>query len=57
MGSSAKNGGNTQPILVPSTNYWLNQLQRPDGTLFVDAEGDELWFRRFRFSTPRSFLV
>ena len=55
MGSSAKGGGNTQPILVPSTNYWLNQLQRPDGTLFVDAEGDELWFRRFRFSTPRSW--
>ena len=55
MGSSARNGGNTQPILVPSTNYWLNQLQRPNGTLFVDAEGDELWFRRFRFSTPRSW--
>ena len=36
MGSSAKNGGNTQPILVPSTNYWLNQLQRPNGDLFVD---------------------
>ena len=55
MGSSAKNGGNTQPILVPSTNYWLNQLQRPNGDLFVDKEGDELWFRRFRFSTPRSW--
>ncbi len=55
MGSSAKNGGNTQPILVPSTNYWLNQLQRPNGDLFVDEEGDELWFRRFRFSTPRSW--
>ena len=55
MGSSAKGGGNTQPILVPSTNYWLNQLQRPNGDLFVDKEGDELWFRRFRFSTPRSW--
>ena len=55
MGSSAKNGGNTHPILVPSTNYWLNQLQRPNGDLFVDKEGDELWFRRFRFSTPRSW--
>ena len=55
MGTSAKNGGNTQPILVPSTNYWLNQLQRPNGDLFVDKEGDELWFRRFRFSTPRSW--
>ena len=55
MGSSSKNGGNTQPILVPSTNYWLNQLQRPNGDLFVDKEGDELWFRYFRFNTPRSW--
>ena len=50
-----KNGGNTQPILVPSTNYWLNQLQRPNGDLFVDKEGDQLWFRYFRFNTPRSW--
>ena len=55
MGSSSKGGGNTQPILVPSSNYWLNQLQRPDGSLFVDEEGDSLWFRYFRFSTPRSW--
>ena len=55
MGSSARDGGNTQPILVPSSNYWLNQLQRPDGSLFVDNEGDSLWFRYFRFSTPRSW--
>ena len=55
MGSSSKNGGNTQPILVPSTNYWLNQLQRPNGDLFVDKEGDHLWFRYFRFNTPRSW--
>ena len=55
MGSSSKNGGNTQPILVPSTNYWLNQLQRPNGDLFVDKEGDQLWFRYFRFNTPRSW--
>ena len=55
MGSSSKNGGNTQPILVPSTNYWLNQLQRPNGDLFVDREGDQLWFRYFRFNTPRSW--
>ena len=55
MGSSSKNGGNTQPILVPSTNYWLNQLQRPNGDLFVDKEGNQLWFRYFRFNTPRSW--
>ena len=55
MGSSSKNGGYTQPILVPSTNYWLNQLQRPNGDLFVDKEGDHLWFRYFRFNTPRSW--
>ena len=55
MGSKSKAGGNTQPILVPSSNYWLNQLQRPDGSLFVDEEGDSLWFRYFRFSTPRSW--
>ena len=55
MGSSSRNGGNTQPILVPSTNYWLNQLQRPNGDLFVDREGDSLWFRYFRFNTPRSW--
>lgn len=55
QGSSTKNGGATQPVLVPSTNYWLNQWQRPDGTKFVDAEGDELWIRYHRFQTPRSY--
>ena len=59
MGSSSKNGGNTQPILVPLTNYWLNQLARADGSPFIGKEikGSEvgLWFRYFRFNTPRSW--
>ena len=55
LGSSSKQGGNTQPFLIPSTNYWLNQLQRDNGDLFVDKEADHLWARYFRFSTPRSW--
>ena len=60
LGSSSKKGGNTQPLLIPSTNYWLNQLQRgpigsTGGDLFVDKEADHLWARYFRFSTPRSW--
>ena len=60
LGSSSKQGGNTQPLLIPSTNYWLNQIQRgpigsSGGDLFVDKEADHLWARYFRFSTPRSW--
>ena len=60
LGSSSRAGGNTQPLLIPSTNYWLNQLQRgpigsTGGDLFVDKEADHLWARYFRFSTPRSY--
>lgn len=55
LGNSSKQGGNTQPFLIPSTNYWLNQLQRDNGDLFVDKEADHLWARYFRFSTPRSY--
>ena len=60
LGSASKQGGNTQPFLIPSTNYWLNQLQRgpigsSGGSLFVDREADYLWARYFRFSTPRAW--
>ena len=55
LGSSAIRGGNTQPMLIPSTNYYLNQLQRADGSKFVDKEDDFLWVRFFRFMTPRSY--
>jgi outer membrane receptor for ferrienterochelin and colicin len=60
LGSSSKQGGNTQPFLIPSTNYWLNQIQQgpigsSGGDLFVDEEADHLWARYFRFSTPRSW--
>ena len=62
LGTSSRGGGNTQPFLIPSTNYWLNQLQRGpigtpagDGDLFVDREADYLWARYFRFSTPRAW--
>jgi len=55
LGSSSRGGANTQPLLIPSTNYWLNQLQRENGDLFVDKEADNLWARYFRFSTPRSW--
>ena len=60
LGTSSRGGGNTQPFLIPSTNYWLNQLQRgaigsSGGDLFVDREADYLWARYFRFSTPRAW--
>ena len=60
LGSSSKQGGNTQPFLIPSTNYWLKQIQQgpigsSGGALFVDEEADHLWARYFRFSTPRSW--
>jgi len=54
-GSSTRGGNGTQPISVPSTNYWLNQWERTNGDKFVDREGDQLWIRGFRFQTPRSY--
>ena len=54
-GSSTRNGGGTQPMEIPATNYWLNQLQRANGDLFVDREGDVLYARYFRFNTPRGY--
>ena len=54
-GSATRNGGGTQPFVIPSTNYWLNQLVRPNGDKFVDREGDVLYARYFRFNTPRGY--
>jgi hypothetical protein len=28
LGSSSRGGANTQPLLIPSTNYWLNLLTK-----------------------------
>ena len=58
LGSNSKGGANTQPFLIPSTNYWLNQLVRADGRKFVESGsggGEYLWARYFRFSTPRAW--
>ena len=37
LGSSAKNGANTQPFLVPASNYWLQQLRRGAGSYSADG--------------------
>ena len=56
MGSAARNGGNTQPLLIPSTNYYLNQLVRRNGTSkFIGREANYLWARYLRMSTPRGY--
>lgn len=55
IGTASVRGQNTQPTLIPSTNYWLNQLVRTDGSKFVDKEDDFLWLRYGRFLTPRSY--
>ena len=34
-GSCAKTGSCTQPLLVPLSNYWLNQLVDSSGTKYV----------------------
>ena len=55
LGTASRQGNNTQPVKIPSTNYWLNQLVRTNGNLFVDKEDDFLWIRYGRFTTPRSY--
>ena len=55
-GSSAKKGGATQPFKIPATNYWVSQLQRADGSSFVDKETvTHLWSRYFRFQESRGY--
>jgi len=55
-GSSTKKGGATQPFYIPATNYWVQQLQRADGSSFVDKETvTHLWSRYFRFQQSRGY--
>jgi outer membrane cobalamin receptor len=55
-GSAARGGAGTQALVIPSTNYWLNQLVRSNGTsLFVDREDDILFAAYMRFQTPRGY--
>ena len=55
-GSSTKKGGATQPFYIPATNYWVQQLQRADGSSFVDKETvTHLWSRYFRFQESRGY--
>ena len=55
-GSSTKNGNGTQPFFIPATNYWVQQLQRADGSKFVDKENvSQLWGRYFRFQESRGY--
>ena len=56
-GSCGKDGGCTQPYLVPKSNYWLQQLVSGEGKSFITAEnvGDGLWKRAHRFDTPRAY--
>ena len=78
LGNSARGGNNSQPFLVPASNYWLQQLRRGSGSYSVDGgtsiydwtdyadsdgspnyfqenEGDYLFARYHRFTTPRSY--
>jgi len=58
-GNCAKTGSCTQPLLVPLSNYWLNQLVDSSGNKLVDsnqiANGLGLWKSRHRFDAPRGY--
>jgi len=59
-GSCAKKGSCTQPMLVPLSNYWLQQLVDEDGNKLVDnssllSNGLGLWKARHRFDTNRGY--
>ena len=59
-GSCAKTGSCTQPLLIPLSNYWLNQLVDSDGGKLVDnadlvSNGLGLWKSRHRFDAPRGY--
>ena len=58
-GSCSKTGSCTQPLLVPLSNYWLNQLVDASGNKLVDSDqiknGLGLWKARNRFDTPRGY--
>ena len=58
-GSCAKTGSCTQPLLVPLSNYWLNQLVDSSGQKYVDSgqitNGVGVYKARNRFDTPRAY--
>ena len=58
-GSCAKTGSCTQPLLVPLSNYWLNQLVDSSGNKLVDSSqiknGLGLFKSRHRFDAPRGY--
>jgi len=56
-GTCGRTGTCTQPMLIPASNYWLNQLVNGDGNSFVENEnvGVGLWKRYHRFDTPRGY--
>ena len=59
-GSCAKTGACTQPLLIPLSNYWLNQLVDGDGNKLVNngdllSNGLGLWKSRHRFDAPRGY--
>ena len=58
-GSCAKTGSCTQPLLIPLSNYWLNQLVDSSGNKLVDSSqiknGLGLFKSRHRFNAPRGY--
>tara|TARA_B110000008_G_scaffold263054_1_gene286076 strand:- start:478 stop:3405 length:2928 start_codon:yes stop_codon:yes gene_type:complete len=58
-GSCAVTGSCTQPLLVPLSNYWLNQLVDSSGNKLVGSSqitnGLGLFKARNRFDTPRGY--
>ena len=60
-GGCGRTGTCTQPLLIPLTNYWLNQLVDSDGNKLVNdsqitsGHGLGLYKSRHRFDTPRGY--
>lgn len=58
-GSCARTGSCTQPLLVPLSNYWLNQLVDSSGNKLVGstqiANGVGVYKARNRFDAPRGY--
>ena len=58
-GSCATTGACTQPMFVPTTNYWMNQLKDSSDRSFVDREIKNdyggIFKARHRFDTPRGY--
>ena len=58
-GSCARTGSCTQPLLVPLSNYWLNQLVDSSGNKLVGSSqitnGVGVYKARNRFDAPRGY--